>query len=65
MKGVPALKRFLGRIGRRGDGAAAGGSIVVEGARKSGGGRSRSRVIMAMGVFFALYGLIGGRLVYL
>ena len=65
MKGVPALKRFLGRIGRRGDGAAASGSIVVEGARKSGGGRSRSRVIMAMGVFFALYGLIGGRLVYL
>lgn len=41
------------------------GGIVVEGARKSTGGRARSRVLMAMGIFMMLYGVIAGRLVYL
>ncbi|BCH31835.1 peptidoglycan glycosyltransferase [Mesorhizobium sp. L-8-10] len=40
-------------------------SIVVEGARKATGGRTRNRVLMTMAVFFSLYGAIGGRLVYL
>lgn len=35
--------------------------IVVNGSRKGGG---RNRVVMAMGVFLAIYGVIGGRLVY-
>jgi len=40
--------------------------IVVDGARKtSNGGRTRSRAMMAMGCFFAIYATIGGRLVYL
>ncbi len=40
-------------------------SIVVEGARKSTGGRTRNRVVMTMAVFFGIYVAIGGRLVYL
>jgi cell division protein FtsI (penicillin-binding protein 3) len=41
------------------------GAIVVEGARKSTGGRTRNRVVMTMAVFFSIYGAIAGRLVYL
>ena len=41
------------------------GAIVVEGARKTTGGRTRTRVLMTMGVFFGIYATIGGRLVYL
>lgn len=40
-------------------------SIVVEGARKSTGGRTRNRVVMTMAVFFGIYMSIAGRLVYL
>ena len=43
----------------------ADGAIVVEGARKSTGGRTRNRVVMTMAVFFSIYGAIAGRLVYL
>jgi cell division protein FtsI (penicillin-binding protein 3) len=44
---------------------AASASIVVEGARKATGGRAKNRVLMTMAVFFSIYGVIGGRLVYL
>lgn len=40
-------------------------SIVVEGARKATGGRAKNRVMMTMAVFFGIYGVIGGRLIYL
>lgn len=50
---------------RKGGGPAQAGAIVVEGARKAGGGRSRSRVFMAMAVLFAIYAAIGARLVHL
>jgi cell division protein FtsI (penicillin-binding protein 3) len=39
--------------------------IVVEGIAKSTGGRARTRIIMTMAVFFAVYGVIAGRLAYL
>jgi cell division protein FtsI (penicillin-binding protein 3) len=39
-------------------------AIVVEGARKSTGGRARNRMLMTMAVFFGMYGLIGVRLAY-
>jgi len=39
--------------------------IVVDGARKATGGRGRNRVLMTMAVFFGIYGVIAGRLVYL
>jgi cell division protein FtsI (penicillin-binding protein 3) len=38
--------------------------IVVDSARKTSGGRTRTRVIMTMTVFFGIYAAIGGRLVY-
>jgi cell division protein FtsI (penicillin-binding protein 3) len=53
---------MIGRWLKRG--AAAGEAIVVEGARKSTGGRSRNRILMMMTVFFGIYGVIAGRLVY-
>ncbi len=40
-------------------------SIVMDSARKTTGGRTRNRVIMTMAVFFGIYAVIGGRLVYL
>ncbi|MET3789927.1 peptidoglycan D,D-transpeptidase FtsI family protein [Aquamicrobium terrae] len=40
-------------------------SIVMDSARKSTGGRTRNRVVMTMAVFFGIYAIIGGRLVYL
>lgn len=39
--------------------------IVVQGARKSSGGRAKNRVIMMMVMFFGVYSIIAGRLVYL
>ncbi len=45
--------------------ADAASAIVVEGARKATGGRTRNRVLMTMAVFFGIYSVIGGRLVYL
>jgi cell division protein FtsI (penicillin-binding protein 3) len=40
-------------------------AIVVDGARKSSGGKPKNRVLMTMAVFFAIYGVIAGRLVYM
>ncbi|WP_019171490.1 peptidoglycan D,D-transpeptidase FtsI family protein [Pseudaminobacter salicylatoxidans] len=40
-------------------------SIVVDGARKATGGRTKNRVVMTMAVFFGIYSTIAGRLVYL
>src|SRR5690606_14316545 len=37
----------------------------IQGSAKSGSGRSRNRLFMAMGVVFAIYGAIGVRLVQL
>lgn len=42
-----------------------GDAIVVEGAIKSTGARTRSRLIMTMALFMAIFATIGGRLVYL
>jgi cell division protein FtsI (penicillin-binding protein 3) len=53
------LSLMLKRPAPEGDGA-----IVVDGARKSTGGRARTRMLMTMAVFFAMYGAIAGRLVY-
>jgi len=55
-------KKFRGTAA---EGAARPRSIVMEGARKSTGGRTRHRVLMSVAVFFGLYAAIGGRLVYL
>ena len=38
--------------------------IVVEGLAKSAGGQGRTRILMTMAVFFAIYGVIAGRLVW-
>jgi cell division protein FtsI (penicillin-binding protein 3) len=54
---------WLRRRGKKADAAA--GSIVVEGARKSTGGKQKNRVLMTMAVFMGIYAIIGGRLVYL
>jgi len=66
------MKSLLGatkRLLRRGTATVAADApargIVVDGARKSTGGRSRSRVLMTMAVFFSIYSVIAGRLVYL
>ncbi|MEP9371819.1 penicillin-binding protein 2 [Mesorhizobium sp. KR1-2] len=47
------------------NGQASTASIVVDGARKATGGRTKNRVIMTMAVFFGIYATIAGRLVYL
>ena len=49
---------------RRAGAEASAGSIVVEGARKSTGGKAKNRVVMTMVVFFGIYATIAGRLVY-
>ncbi|KAA3452697.1 cell division protein [Mesorhizobium sp. SARCC-RB16n] len=56
------LKRFatVGRARTGGD-----GSIVVEGARKATGGKGKARIVMTMAVFFGIFSIISGRLVYL
>lgn len=41
------------------------GSIVVDAARKATGGKTKTRVVLTMAVFFGIYATIGGRLVYL
>ncbi|MCV0397841.1 MAG: penicillin-binding protein 2 [Rhizobiaceae bacterium] len=42
-----------------------GDKVMFQGARKSTGGRARSRVLMTMAVFLGIYGMIGGRIVWL
>ncbi len=54
--------RFLSR---RKPKAADGGAIVMDGARKATGGRTRTRVVMTMTVFLGIYATIAGRLVWL
>lgn len=39
-------------------------AIVINGARKSTGGRTKTRVVMTMAVFFGIYATIAGRLVF-
>jgi cell division protein FtsI (penicillin-binding protein 3) len=39
-------------------------SIVVDGARKVTGGKQKNRVAMTIAVFFGIYAIIAGRLVY-
>ena len=56
---IGLLKRF--RRNARSSAAA----IVVDSARKATGGKTKNRVIMTMAVFLAIFGTIGGRLVYL
>ncbi len=43
----------------------AGASIVLDAKRKATGSRTKNRVVMTMAIFFGIYGVIGGRLVYL
>jgi cell division protein FtsI (penicillin-binding protein 3) len=50
---------------RRKQASADGEPIVVEGHAKTSGGRARTRIVMTMVVFFGIYGVIGGRLVWL
>jgi len=49
---------------RRSRQAEAGNSIVVDGARKATGGKQKNRVLMTIAVFFGIYAIIAGRLVY-
>ena len=42
----------------------AGADFAIQGARKTEGGRARSRVLIAMLCFTGIYGTIGGRLAY-
>lgn len=56
---------MIGKLLKRASTAASDGSIVFDSARKATGGRTRTRVVMTMAVFFAIYSTIAGRLVYL
>jgi cell division protein FtsI (penicillin-binding protein 3) len=61
------ISRFPSVAGllRRRKKTAEDGSIVVDAARKATGGKARTRIVMTMAVFFAIYSAIAGRLVYL
>ena len=50
---------------QRNDDNDSAGRIVVEGVAKSTGGRARTRILVTMAVFLAVYGVIAGRLTYL
>lgn len=56
---------MIGLLRRRTKKADAEVSIVVDGSRKATGGKQKNRVVMTIAVFFAIYGTIAGRLVYL
>lgn len=56
---------MIGQLLRRGGKKQEAGSIVVDGARKATGGKAKTRVLMTMAVFFGIYTIIAGRLVYL
>ena len=58
---LPKLSALL----RRGPAQAEDNSIVVDSARKASGGKTKTRVVMTMAVFFAVYSTIAGRLVWL
>ncbi len=55
---------MIGRIWKRAARGTGAGSIVVDSARKATGGKTRTRVAMTMAVFFGIYAVIAGRLVY-
>ncbi|WP_173932076.1 penicillin-binding protein 2 [Chelativorans sp. Marseille-P2723] len=59
---IPGLGR-LSRSSRQGE--KPGRTIVINGRRKASGVRAQSRVLMAMGVLFAIYAALGVRLVHL
>jgi cell division protein FtsI (penicillin-binding protein 3) len=61
--GSAVLGRLIGR--RPAKVTESPADIVVEGERKATGGKARNRVIMTMAVFFGIYGVIAGRLLYL
>jgi len=59
---------MIGRIIKRrstADPAATGASIIVDGKNRNGKARTKNRVAMTMAIFFGIYGIIGGRLVWL
>ena len=58
------IKRLLAAKPAAAD-AAPSGAIVVDSRRKASGGRTKNRVVMTMAIFFGIYGVIAGRLVYL
>jgi cell division protein FtsI (penicillin-binding protein 3) len=67
MIGMPKLglgRLKLGRLLRRRARTADDGSIVLDSARKASRGSGRTRVVMTMAVFFAIYATITGRLIY-
>ena len=56
---------MIGRWRRKKDETeTASGSIVIDGMAKSRGGAGRTRIVMTMAVFFAIYAVIAGRLVW-
>ncbi|SDA85902.1 peptidoglycan D,D-transpeptidase FtsI family protein [Mesorhizobium qingshengii] len=56
---------MIGKLLKRRASTSEAGSIVVEGARKATGGKGRTRIVMTMAVFFGIFSIISGRLVYL
>jgi len=56
------IRGFLRRFRKRDD--LADETIVVDGTRKATGGRAGNRIFMMMVMFFCVYGVIAGRLVY-
>jgi cell division protein FtsI (penicillin-binding protein 3) len=56
---------MIGKLLKRGASAGKDRSIVLEGARKATGGKGKTRIVMTMAVFFGIYSVIAGRLVYL
>ncbi|ESY79739.1 cell division protein [Mesorhizobium sp. LNHC221B00] len=56
---------MIGKLLKRRARTVEDGSIVVEGARKATGGKGKARIVMTMAVFFGIFSVISGRLVYL
>ncbi|QKD03143.1 peptidoglycan D,D-transpeptidase FtsI family protein [Mesorhizobium loti] len=56
---------MIGKLLKRRARTGGDGSIVVEGARKATGGKGKARIVMTMAVFFGIFSIISGRLVYL
>lgn len=56
---------MIGKLLKRRASTGEAGSIVVEGARKATGGKGRTRIMMTMAVFFGIFSIISGRLIYL
>ncbi|MER8630038.1 MAG: penicillin-binding protein 2 [Mesorhizobium sp.] len=56
---------MIGKLLKRRARTVEDGSIVVDGARKATGGKGKARIVMTMAVFFGIFSVISGRLVYL